>query len=75
MKKSKDYQWLIWVIIITISVLASSCSSDTTKYKGHIVGQSVKRIVTEESGYVAGDTIIIQVGYKYTNLVIESIIK
>ena len=75
MKKSNDYQGAIWLIILFVSVLASSCGTPQTKYKGHVVGQSTKCIVTNEPGFVPGDTIIIKVGYKRPSFVIESIVK
>ena len=70
---------ITFLMMIGLAILASSCTQSewtgVENYKGHIIGQSVKHIVTDKPGYVVGDTIIIQIGYNYTNLVIESIIK
>ena len=57
MKRSKDYSWLLYAMILAIAFLASSCGTPQTKYKGHVINSSVTRIVYDEAGYVNKITI------------------
>ena len=74
MKQSKDYSWLLYVIIIAIAVLASSCGTTDVKYKGKVIGSSVTQIVSAEPGFAVGDTILIR-NYGNPKFIIQSIIK
>lgn len=73
MKKKFDYQWLIWVILLGIAVLASSCT-EQVKYKGKLQN-GVAHIEYAEPGFSVGDTIVIQKGYYYQKMRIDTILK
>ena len=69
---------ITFLMMIGLAILASSCGSSEpqVKYKGHVIGSSVKRIVTDEPGYNIGDTIQVNItGYVYPRFKIDSIIK
>ena len=54
--KIKDYQWLIWVIVLAIAVLASSCSGKQAKVQP--VGKSHVDIIDVNDHIEVGDTIM-----------------
>jgi len=75
-KMSRSTAVLItFLMMIGLAILASSCGTTQTKYKGQVIGSSITRIIFDEPGYIIGDTIQIQVGYTYPKFVIQSIIK
>lgn len=77
-KMSRSTAVLItFLMMIGLAILASSCDGNgpQVKYKGKVIGSSITHIVYDKEGYVVGDTIQIQLGYKYPKFVIQSIIK
>lgn len=73
MKKKFDCQWLIWAILLGIAVLASSCS-EQVKYKGKLQNGAT-HIEHAEPGFSVGDTIVVQSGYRYRKMRIDTILK
>ena len=68
---------LLFLSIIGLTILLSSCGDNVpqTKYKGHTTtNSSCKLIIYNESGYIAGDTIMIDMGSMNCRFVIDTIL-
>lgn len=66
----KDFQWAIWLFVIIITVIASSCGKTQVRYKCHHTGGKISKIIDWTPGYAKGDTII----YEQRAIVIDSIL-
>lgn len=56
MKKKFDYQFVIWLFVIGVSILTSSCS-DYQSAKVHRVGGNTVSIIDVDKHISVGDTI------------------